>query len=380
MIRKPTVVHITSNGEQVHILGDTVLVTLPEGRGVLSSSWNNGGYRTDLEAVYNHQIPHHPGEGYGLAGRSIEEHHAALTAFLGLSPGRCTGLFTAAAMKNASITTKAYRGIEVTAVITAGISVNGGRAGDPGSYHEENGSFQGVAGTINTIIMIGADLPPYTLIQVVITATEGKVAALQQLVAESRYSSGIATGSGTDMIAVVVDHTSTHRLTDAGKHSKLGELIGSCVLQGTLDALGRESDLTPESQRDLLVRLARFSIREEDFWNAAVRLSGENRKDHFVASLRRLAREPRLVGSVAALLHLVDEISWGLIPETAGTRAAIPIFIAMTDPGAPGRDELVASLGDEESVLTNLVLTIAWMAKQRALAPIDGSSRSLEGS
>lgn len=380
MIPKPSVVHVTSNGEQVHILEDTILVTLPEGRGVLSSSWNNGGYRTDLEAVYNHQIPHHPGEGYSLAGRSIEEYHAALTASLGLSPVTCTGLFTAAAMKNASITTRAYRGIEVTAVITAGVCVNGGRAGDPGSYHEENGSFQVAAGTINTILLIGADIPPYTLVQAVITATEGKVAALQQLVAESRYSSGIATGSGTDMIAVVVDHTSTHRLTDAGKHSKLGELIGSCVLHGTLDALGRESDLTLESRRDLLVRLERFSIREEDVWNAAVHLSGENRKDRFVASLRRLAREPRLVGTVAALLHLVDEISWGLIPETAGTRAAIPMLIAMTDPGAPGRDELIASLGEEESVLTNLVRTIAWMAKQRALAPIDGSPQSLEGS
>lgn len=72
MIPKLSAVHITSNGEQIRLLQDTILVQLPKGRRVLSSSWNGGGYRTDLKAVYNHQIPHRPGKGYTLDGRSMK--------------------------------------------------------------------------------------------------------------------------------------------------------------------------------------------------------------------------------------------------------------------------------------------------------------------
>jgi adenosylcobinamide hydrolase len=371
MIPNPSAVHITSNGEQIRHLQDTILVQLPEGRGVLSSSWNGGGYRTDLKAVYNHQIPHRPGKGYGLDGRSIEDYHAALASTIGIPPDQCTGLLTAASMKNATITTRTYRGVEVTAVITAGVTVNGCRAGDPAAYHQEAGSFQVTGGTINTILLIGARLPPHTLVQATMTATEAKAAALQQLMAPSCYSSGIATGSGTDMIAVVTDCTSVHELTEAGTHAKLGELIGTCVLDGTLEALRRESGHTPASQRNLLVRLERFSILENDIWTASLEFAGEDRKDRFIASLREIAQEPELMGSVASLLHLVDEISWGLIPETAGARTAIRMMTAMTEPGVPGLDELGASLREEDPVVTNLVRTIAWIAKRKALASTD---------
>ncbi len=352
-------------------LPDTLVVRLPRGRGVLSSSGTRGGYRTDLEAIYNHQIPHRPGTGYCLDGRSVEEYHAALASRLGINPDACTGLLTAASMEHAAIITQAHRGVEVTAVVTAGVEVNGARAGDPGSYHQEDGSYHAEGGTVNIILLIGARLPPHALVQAVMTATEAKAAALQQLMAPSRYSSGIATGSGTDMIAVVVDCTSPHELTDAGKHAKLGELIGACVLEGTLEALGRQSGLTPVSQRDVLARLERFSIREDDLWKASIEFGGENRKARFIAALRELAREPQMVASVAALLHLVDEISWGLVPETAGSRAGIRMLASMAERGGPGQDELTALLREEEPVLFSLVRTVAWIAKRKALASIE---------
>ena len=60
---------------------------------------------------------------------------------LGLNPQRSSGLLTAARMKNAAFEIEAFQGLEILTVATAGVDINGGRAGDPASYVEEEGSF-----------------------------------------------------------------------------------------------------------------------------------------------------------------------------------------------------------------------------------------------
>jgi adenosylcobinamide hydrolase len=200
--------------------------------------------------------------------------------------------------------------------VTAGIDKNSGRAGDPASYYENGDSFEPVGGTINTILLINADLPEYAMTRAVMTATEAKAVALQQVMARSIYSTGIATGSGTDMIAVVANPGSLLHLLDAGKHAKLGELIGSTVIRATRAALERETGLSPASQRDALVRLSRFGVTGDDIWKAAV-LAGyvENaspeERERFMQYLRTRAREPGTVARAAAALHVVDEAGWG---------------------------------------------------------------------
>lgn len=59
---------------------------------------------------------------------------------------------------------------------------------------------------------------------------------------------------GTDMIAIVADPEAPLRLSDAGKHSKPGELIRRGVIDATLAALERQTGLSPASQRNLLAR------------------------------------------------------------------------------------------------------------------------------
>ena len=68
-----------------------------------------------------------------------------------------------------------------------------------------------------------------TLAKTAISCAEAKVAALQELMASSRYSGGLATGSGTDGIIVVCNPESENVLTDAGHHSELGECIGKSM-------------------------------------------------------------------------------------------------------------------------------------------------------
>ena len=186
------------------------------------------------------------------------------------------------------------------------------------------------------MIFINVSLPPATMTRVVMTAAEAKASVLQELMAPSRYSTGIATGSGTDMITVVSDHTSPLVVTNAGKHAKLGELIARCVREATREALFRQTGLGPASQQNMLVRLERFGITGEDFWEAASALPGEHDRDGFLSALGERANSPVLVAVTASLLHIADEVAWGLLPRDAGVRAACSMMAGL--PVGPGAD------------------------------------------
>jgi adenosylcobinamide hydrolase len=358
-----TMLFKSSSGERIFRCASSIFVQLPPQRSVLSTSWLNGGYRKDLECVFNHTISFH-GDEEELKGGSAESHLSLAAEELGFNPALSTGLLTAANMEKVSVVTHSFRGVEVTAVVTGGIDVNGGRAGDPASYFQENGRTRMVGGTINTILLIGANLPEYSLTRAVMTATEAKTVALQELMAHSRYSSGIATGSGTDMIAVIADRTSPFNLTDSGKHSKLGELIGRCVIEATKEALAKQSELNPLSQRNMFVRLERFGIDEKAIWKAAASMGGDCSKVRFRESLKEMSTDPSLVSAASSVLHIVDEVSWGLMPENPGKKAAFSIMRglpAMVDMKAePPFDRLIK---ETDSILDNWIRVTAWIAR-----------------
>lgn len=114
-------------------------------------------------------------------------------------------------MNNAAICHERFQDLEVVTVCTGGVEGNAGRAGDPASYYEpqeesaderaeKGGGLE--PGTINAMIFINRELLPGAMVTAVLTATEAKTAALQELEIPSRYSEGLATGTGTDQIAV----------------------------------------------------------------------------------------------------------------------------------------------------------------------------------
>lgn len=315
-----------SGGENLEIYGDTLIVRFPGKRCVLSTSWLNGGYREDLTSVFNHQIPLSLCNDSHLARFEPVPYLRETASGRGIDPETTAGLLTRAAMQNAAAITESFRDISVSAVVTAGVDVNGGRAGDPASYYECNGIVGPVGGTINTILAINAAMPEYAMVRALITATEAKAAALQQVMAKSCYSSGIATGSGTDMSAIITNPESPVRLTDAGKHAKLGELIGRVLIRATQEALQRETGLGPDMQRNILARFSRYSVNGEVLWERASGLSGlserEPERQEFLARLDKWSRDPVAVAITAASLHLIDEVQWGLLPEPAA-RAAI---------------------------------------------------------
>jgi adenosylcobinamide hydrolase len=359
--------HQTSSGERVYRNENTIVVRLPENRNCLITSYVNGGYSENLEAVFNHQPP--PTEGCrseDMEGGSVEAYIAIHCRRLGLNPDKAAGMMTAAKMRNAAIATRTFRTLEVTAIVTGGIEVNGGRAGDPASWHEENGKSVYVGGTINTILLISARLPPHAMTRVIMTATEAKTVAIQQLMARSMYSTGIATGSGTDQICVVSNMDSPDVLTWTGKHSKVGELIALCVIEATTKALELQTGLSPDSQRDMLVRMERYGVDEKKYWEAASSSSfdGENRKGPFIQTLREFAKNPSVVAMTASILHICDEVAWGLVPELAGKRAALAMMKGLPSlVGMQREPDWGWMLDEKKSIPDNWVRLGAWCVK-----------------
>ncbi|MCK9632650.1 MAG: adenosylcobinamide amidohydrolase [Methanoregula sp.] len=325
------------NGEMAERTSDAVTIRFPGPRNVLSTSWMNGGYRGDLVAIFNHQISLEACDTCHAGNGSVQQYLDGVARNLGMDPETATGLITRAEMENTAIVTESFRELIVTAIVTAGIARNGGRAGDPASYYENGDSCEPVGGTINIIILIDADLPEYAMTRAVMTASEAKAAALQQLMARSIYSSGIATGSGTDMIVIVADPGSSRHLSNTGKHSKLGELIGRVVIRATTTALEMETGLSPASQHDALVRLRRFGVTEDGLWKIAAGSFGYDpdngkKREGFLDVLRSWAKDPSSVIHVAAALHVVDETGWGLVPKKDACRAVYGIICPTDEP------------------------------------------------
>jgi adenosylcobinamide hydrolase len=358
-------IYKTSSGEKVYRCDNSIVVRLPENRNSLTTSYVNGGYQENLQAVFNHEPKPTGGHcSHDLEGGSVEAYIKIHAGRLGLNPEKVAAMLTAAKMKNAAIATRSFRDLEVTAIVTAGIEVNGGRAGDPASWHEEDGQTIYVGGTINTIIIINSHLPAHALSRAIMTATEAKTVALQQLMAPSKYSTGIATGSGTDQISIISNMDSPNVITWAGKHSKLGELIAKCVIEATTEALDRQTNLTPDSQRDMLIRLERFGINEIKYWETAASLEGENKRDVFLTNLRDLSRNPSVVAMTASLLHIVDEIEWGLVPELAGKKTALSIMKTLPElVNVKNHPDFEYIVDERYTIIENWIRLSAWCVK-----------------
>ncbi|HCQ91599.1 MAG TPA: adenosylcobinamide amidohydrolase, partial [Clostridium sp.] len=99
-------------------------------RKVLSTSPINGGYREDLKTVFNHD--ENPGAGIAckLKAPTYSEHMYLIAEQLGLNSEETAGISTAASMENLSIKSESFDEVTVTAMVTGGVEVNGGRVGD----------------------------------------------------------------------------------------------------------------------------------------------------------------------------------------------------------------------------------------------------------
>ena len=305
-----------SSNDDLLIEEYNIKLTFNGKRNVLSTNSLNGGYREDLKVVFNNDSSKNKSIGCLMKGKTIEEHMKVVAEEIGLNFLESTGMCTSAQMKNASIKEMSYKELTVTAIITAGIDVNGGRAGDPSGWYEENGNFIDLlGGTINIILFIDANLDENVLAGALMTATEAKVVAVSELLLPSKYSNGIATGSGTDKIAVVGNMESDFIISDAGKHSKLGELIGLTVIEGIKEALNLQTDANAKTQSNIFARMDRFGITEE-----SVKQKLMNHTDFTISHMdfaggiiEELNNNKEIVVYSSLYAHLIDQLQWDLL-------------------------------------------------------------------
>lgn len=148
--------------------------------------------------------------------------------------GEVVGMMTAATMDSFRQVQRIENNVEVTALVTVGIS-NAKRAGEPAECRE-TGSVRGEKGTINIIILTNAQLTHAALVEAIITVTEAKSAALQNLGVKNPVTGSQATGTGTDAVAIV-NGFGPERVCYCGKHMIFGEMLAATVIEAITASL-----------------------------------------------------------------------------------------------------------------------------------------------
>lgn len=282
----------------------TLVVELKEPMRVLSTL---EGWREGVRFVGNHYIPP---QNWTLSHRmGLKRFRKKVYRAIGMDERESSFLFTGADMDNLSIVREAYKDLVVYALVTAGVKSNALRASkDTGSFYEP--------GTINIIILTNARLSARAMSRAVITATEAKTAALQDLDIRSSQSPmrNQATGTGTDNIIVVEGRGV--KIESAGGHTKMGELIAHSVYKGVREAIHRQNGIA--QGRSVFQRLKERGIE----LSALLRGEGFDGVDRrrVLSSLEALLMEPEYASFVETALTISDAYEDGLIRELATYR------------------------------------------------------------
>ena len=232
----------------------TLVVHFPQRRRILST--NDG--IIDVLAVANHAahpmlwhaasktMTNHDGLRAKVYAHGIQE---KIAQWLGIQVEEVAVMGTSADMDNLAVVTKAFAPFVVTALVTAGAKGNAIRTGaDEGEYIESDSALgkassgdAPVPGTVNILILTNARLTDGAMARAVITATEAKTAAFEDLRVPSSYTKNVqATGTGTDSM-IVVSGTAGPMVSYPGGHSRIGELMGKAVHEAVMEALEKQN-------------------------------------------------------------------------------------------------------------------------------------------
>ena len=212
-------------------------------------------------------------------------------------------LITGADMDNLSIQSQTYKDMKVYALVTAGVMGNAVRMSkDMGTFYEP--------GTINIIILTNMKLSKRAMTRAIISVTESKTAALEDMDIRSSYTPLIneATGTGTDNILVV--QGSGREIDNTGGHTKMGELMAKAVYAGVKEAVLKQNGIL--AKRNVFQRLKERKISLYQLMTGANCGCEENRSD-FAALVEQLLLEPEYAAFIESSLAISDEYEKGLI-------------------------------------------------------------------
>ncbi len=238
----------------------TLLIDLTTPLPVLSTL---EGWRSGITCVGNHYLPP---PTWSLVHRiGVEKFDRQVTDLIKRRPETTALLFTGADMRNLVQKKASFKRMEAVALVTAGVCSNALRMSvDKGGYYElQPAAATEKPGTINIIILTNTHLSKRAMSRALISACEGKTAALQDLDIRSSVNPAFsqATGTGTDNIIVVSGRGPT--VKNCGGHSKMGELISRVVYDGVVEAIRRQNSIY--AHRSIFQRLQERGITIYDF-------------------------------------------------------------------------------------------------------------------
>lgn len=262
------------------------------------------GSRNGIKTVGNHFVP--PQGWMTLHDKGVENAKEELFNVLKKSKKNTSFIFTGADMDNIAVKKESYKDITVYAMVTAGVESNATRASrDEGKHYEP--------GTINILILSNAKLSPRAMTRAIITATEAKTAAMQDLDIRSKeYPELIqATGTGTDNIIVI--EGSGINIDNTGGHSKAGELIAKVVYAGVKEAIYKQNEI--KNPRSIFYRLQERNINL--FGLMSYNPKKNMTKQEITYSLERTLLNPKYEAFMESALALSDADERGLIKNSS---------------------------------------------------------------
>ncbi len=218
---------------------NTLLISFVEKRKVLSTL---DGLKK-VNHVANTYVPLRLSEEI-MTIKAYQKFQKTLPLTLGIKPSEIALMSTGVDMEKLAVNEKSYKDFHVCCLATAGAKNNALRTGvDIGGWLEKSEGFQMASGTINILLLTNVVLTEGAMARAIMTATEAKTAALQDLDYRSSSSPKIqATGTGTDSMIIVSGTDPTNVICHTGGHTKMGELIGAAAKTAVTDALKKHDN------------------------------------------------------------------------------------------------------------------------------------------
>jgi adenosylcobinamide hydrolase len=210
---------------------DHVLVQSNDSYEVLSNAPYNGGLSSSRSFV-NWKVP---------LNYNCSDPAAMMQAELrkwGYDPATAVGLQTAAHITHTSFAEELGDEFKLLVCVSAGT----GNAARAGLERETFSAYE--AGTVNIMIIIDGRMTSSAMVNAVISATEAKSAAFEELSIRDHSYGCIATGTSTDAVLIAVSQSSTYEQTHryAGAATTIGNAIGRLVYAAVYEAIRTQGE------------------------------------------------------------------------------------------------------------------------------------------
>lgn len=211
-----------SPGARIELHEGAVVARFAGPSRVLSFAPEGGGFRrapgVAIVGVRNADLP---------IGRDPLELLRARLAPLGEG---LVGMMTSRSLHAVDAAEVAYDGLVACAVATVGLS-NAVRVGDT------PGPLAGW-GTVNVVVHVSCPLSDAALVEALSLVAEARTVAILEVAEPSRRSGAVASGTGTDCIAVACPESAAKELY-AGKHTAVGHVVGAAALAALRAGIAR---------------------------------------------------------------------------------------------------------------------------------------------